>query len=346
MACFRNRCLLVLFSVCTLAVVACVLLVTLLWQNHSTSEPGAYESPLVTAAGERALRQQLKTLFGTRLKHRVNSSLYQIRVPDEALAHGALDRWKRWLERSPAPRPRTLARLVHQSWKGTALPPRFRSWFGTWERCFPDWTHVLWTDADNERFVKNYYPSFYPRYRSFRWHIYRVDAVRFLYLHRFGGIYTDLDNVCLRPFEHLLAGQSLVFADMEFHSRQSDHFMYVQNSLMYSEPGHPFWVELIEKLNSSKSEEIGRPEYLTGPYALMNHLTARWSHYAHGIRLVEPSLLNPFSWAFQTPGGCKDLNRMSDAQVATCIATYNASGAHVVQLHTQTWGNGRTMRRK
>ena len=338
----RTHCMFVLFATCIVSVVCCVLLVSLLWPQQKMIAPDAYESRLVSGAEERALREQLESLFGTRLRQRANASLYEFRVPDAAQADGVL---ARWLERSP--RPRTLARIVHQSWKTTQLPPRFSTWSSTWDRCFPDWTHVLWTDADNERFVQQYYPSFYARYRSFTWHIYRVDAVRYLYLHHFGGIYTDLDNLCLRPFEHLLTGHSLVFADMAYPTWSSGHFMYVQNSLMYSEPGHPLWLELVEGINRSRPGENGRPEYLTGPYALMNHLKARWSHYEAGIRVVDPALLNPFSWAYQPPDGpCRDLNRMSDAQLATCIAAHNASGAHVVQLHTQSWGNGRILRRR
>ena len=33
----------------------------------------------------------------------------------------------------------------------------------------------------------------------------RADAVRIFYMYHFGGIYADLDSVCLRPFETLFA---------------------------------------------------------------------------------------------------------------------------------------------
>ena len=81
-------------------------------------------------------------------------------------------------------------RYLHQSWKTRHLPKRFSNWTQTWRHCFPEWTHVLWTDADNERFVAEHYPWFLERYRSFKRHICRVDSVRYLYLHHFGGIYT------------------------------------------------------------------------------------------------------------------------------------------------------------
>ena len=94
--------------------------------------------------------------------------------------------------------PQAVVRVVHQSWRTAQLPPRFRLLARSWRDCFPDWTHVLWTDADNERFVRDQYPAFYARYRSFAKQIYRVDAVRYLYLHRFGGLYRCASAFCLR----------------------------------------------------------------------------------------------------------------------------------------------------
>ena len=91
-----------------------------------------------------------------------------------------------------------VVRIVHQSWKTPELPPRFRLLACTWRDCFPEWMHVLWTDADNERFVRDEYPAFYARYRSFTKQIYRVDAVRYLYLHHFGGVYTCASAYALR----------------------------------------------------------------------------------------------------------------------------------------------------
>ena len=84
--------------------------------------------------------------------------------------------------------------LIHQSWKTRHLPKRFSNWTQTWHECFPEWTHILWTDADNENFVAEQYPWFLERYRSFKRQICRVDSVRYLYLHHFGGLYTCAHN--------------------------------------------------------------------------------------------------------------------------------------------------------
>lgn len=97
-----------------------------------------------------------------------------------------------------APRADGIARYLHQSWKSAQLPARFESWSRSWCECFPDWTHVLWTDADNERLVREHYPAMADRYRSFPREIFRVDTARAMYLDRYGGIFTDLGAYSIR----------------------------------------------------------------------------------------------------------------------------------------------------
>ena len=74
-----------------------------------------------------------------------------------------------------------VVRVVHMSWKSTALPPRFAFYQKSWCDCFPRWRHFLWTDADNERLVQLHYSWFYEKYRSFDKNIFRIDSVRYLY---------------------------------------------------------------------------------------------------------------------------------------------------------------------
>lgn len=75
--------------------------------------------------------------------------------------------------------PAALVRVVHQSWKTRALPSRFAAWADSWCACLPGWRRVLWTDADNERLVREHFAWFYARWKAFRKPINRVDALRY-----------------------------------------------------------------------------------------------------------------------------------------------------------------------
>ena len=57
-----------------------------------------------------------------------------------------------------------------------------------------------------------------------------------------GGIYADMDFECLRPFDHVLEAGKVAVAESPY-----DHER-VQNALLASPPGHPFWVEVAREL--------------------------------------------------------------------------------------------------
>ena len=73
---------------------------------------------------------------------------------------------------------------------------------------------------------------------------------RALILHRYGGIYTDLDSEALRPMEQLLQGKEVVLGRMgyDLQSQQS-----IPNAFMASLPDQHFWLyflKVIEQVNS------------------------------------------------------------------------------------------------
>lgn len=93
----------------------------------------------------------------------------------------------------------------------------------------------------------------------------QVDAARQFYLHRFGGIYMDLDFACLRPFEALpMPAQEALFSYQ--YAKTLGVTGNVANNFMVAAPGHPFFAYAIHKLpryaNRSLLSATG-PNYLS-----------------------------------------------------------------------------------
>ncbi|KAG8532492.1 uncharacterized protein KY384_002369 [Bacidia gigantensis] len=179
-------------------------------------------------------------------------------------------------------------KLLHQSWKDAKLPPKMQRWSTTCRRINPDWEYVLWTDADNLKLIKTHVPWFLQTYKDLQSEIFRVDAIRNVYMHVFGGVYMDLDTECLKPYTDLFEkynvstasyddlGTTLPFnatrpaARKAFLGRMgtdegSEHS--IPNAWMASTPGHPFWLLPLEKIKTG-SNSGGQAEYVTGPAAL------------------------------------------------------------------------------
>ncbi len=142
-----------------------------------------------------------------------------------------------------------IPRIIHQSWKNRSLPSQYEGYVNGWKELHPQWEYRLWTDDDNQRLVEQHYSWLLPVYLNYPLAIQRADMARVLYLHRFGGVYADIDFECLRSFEdfaeepHVVLGREK--GGLGWFRRGRD---YVSNALMASPPGHPFWKTVLQSM--------------------------------------------------------------------------------------------------
>ncbi len=92
-----------------------------------------------------------------------------------------------------------IPKIIHQSWKTKTLPTKFQQWSDSWSLKNPTYSRKLWTDEENRALIAEHYPWFLEKFDSFPQNIHRIDVSRIFYMHKYGGIYSDLDVVCLKP---------------------------------------------------------------------------------------------------------------------------------------------------
>ncbi len=98
-----------------------------------------------------------------------------------------LDRWfhsKQWNQ---------IPKIIHQSWKNETLRERQARWSQTWCEQYTDWRYHLWTDDENDLFVKTKFPWFYSTFQQLSPAILRADSVRYLYMFYYGGLYVSYE---------------------------------------------------------------------------------------------------------------------------------------------------------
>ncbi|GAA5918848.1 hypothetical protein JCM1841_002770 [Sporobolomyces salmonicolor] len=138
--------------------------------------------------------------------------------------------------RLPGPR---IPKIIHATWKTDVLPER---WEKVRQGCIdmhPDYEFKLWSDAASRAFIEEYYPWFLSTFDGYQYPIQRADVIRYFVLHRFGGVYMDLDIGCRRKIDPLLYFEVVVPATIP---------VGVSNDLMFSEKGHPFMNLVINNL--------------------------------------------------------------------------------------------------
>ena len=191
-----------------------------------------------------------------------------------------------------------MPRVIHQIWhpfSAQSMPFDWVRFSATWKHHHPGFEHKLWGLEESRAFVARHYAQFLPIYDAYKRPIQRVDSLRILLLHHFGGLYVDLDVECLRNVQPLLAGCRVVFpAEPAIHAHLWRHKGYKQvmaTAFMASEPGHPFWAAMIDELR--RSAHIDDVMESTGPFAL-TRCYERWDDKT-GLSVKPAEVIYPVS---------------------------------------------------
>jgi len=138
--------------------------------------------------------------------------------------------------------------------------------YDSWKKYFPEpeYRHFFWDDQDMNKFFKAKCAPHWESYTEERRDIVRADMARYCLLSRIGGIYADLDYEPRQNFfEQLVPGMvNLVQSPYQSES--------VQNSLMASPPGLPYWDKLLSIIDVRRLAEETEPNVLlaAGPCLL------------------------------------------------------------------------------
>ncbi|KAG8760461.1 hypothetical protein FRC14_003018 [Serendipita sp. 396] len=198
--------------------------------------------------------------------------------------------------------------LIHQSWKTRDLPSRFQKWSNDWRRIHGKrWTYVLWTDEDNRQLVEKFYPEYLETYNNLPREIFRADMIRNIYMHKFGGVYGDLDLIPLGPIDkhitqflaHDEDAKPIAFVG---HMGEDNFEHSIPNAFFAAtKPGHPFFYKPLDYVVKHQNEPAfnREPEKLTGPVAL-RACVKEWQASegkTHELRVLENGKIYPLNWS-------------------------------------------------
>lgn len=164
-----------------------------------------------------------------------------------------------------------IPKIIHQTWKTDKVPSEWMAFAQSWRRHHPDWQYKLWSNADGAEFVEQFYPHFSRTYFAYSRDIQRADAIRYLVIYHYGGLYVDLDFECLQPLDGLLDSHNLVIGlEPREHARDQSLDQLLCNALFASQPGSAFLKAVIEFLITDETSAGIHDDVLnsTGPVML------------------------------------------------------------------------------
>ena len=199
---------------------------------------------------------------------------------------------------------------IWHDWAGRGIPNEWRISPESIKRFMPDWEYHCFSEEEDNAFVQEFFPDFWPYYQKFPYHIQRCDAIRYMRLYIHGGIYLDFDYKLLKSLNSLLGmndrensllgttrrispimddrRNSLLSDSNDFHLVPSGNIpTYVTNSFIHSKPGCDFWLKVIEEMKLPPPFwAIGKHFHVmttTGPMMLSRVLHREGHKYKYGL---------------------------------------------------------------
>jgi mannosyltransferase OCH1-like enzyme len=147
---------------------------------------------------------------------------------------------------------------------------------------YPEAEYRLYNDADIVDFLAKHYPkSVLHTYQTLTPFAFKSDLARYCLLHTFGGLYSDLSYLHLRPLEIKPACKAVVFRDIPGHPSWA-----VSNAIIYSEANTEFLAKAITRIVENHASRFygHSPLEPTGPYMFGRVLagTDDWKTIAFG----------------------------------------------------------------
>ena len=188
------------------------------------------------------------------------------------------------------------SRIIHQSWISHQLPSKLGSLCQTWNAHHHDALHIVWSDDDNARLVREHYSSLLPLYESLPLDVQRADMARLMYIHRYGGLYVDMDYEAKKNVLGSFSNTSdvLVVESLALWCEVQ------QNSFMYSRaPNHPFFlaaldtIELIHlRMTVKQCKSLGLGRGCDNMAFFQNPFTRKLAAVIFAVYLTGPAVLD------------------------------------------------------
>jgi len=169
----------------------------------------------------------------------------------------------------------------------------------SWKTFHPEWKYMFWNKESIEDLLYSKFRNFFPIYRNYPFNVQRWDAIRYLILFSYGGLYVDMDYECLAPFDLILHDSECCMGLEPYaHALEYKKSFIVGNALMATVPANSFFELIIEDMVKNQNtvfSKFKKQQIIesTGPF-----LTTRvYNVYPNKvlIKLLTDDLVAPLS---------------------------------------------------
>lgn len=183
-----------------------------------------------------------------------------------------------------------IPKILHQIWLGSNVPPAFLKFREEWGNKHPDWSMPLWRDNNLPCLLNQSLFDSASNYGE------KSDILRYELVHKYGGIYVDMDFECLRPIDQLLERKNLVVDECEL--MNGEYVIKAGAGIFGAVANHPFIEYVTKTLHDTYSinSNLNTP-HRTGPYFFDNCFRDFYKDsIPSDVGTLPGKLFYPYSW--------------------------------------------------
>lgn len=238
-----------------------------------------------------------------------------------------------------------IPKIIHQSWTNFVgehdyMPPMFKHFSKLMQEYHPTWEYKLWNADEERELIEKDYPWFLPVYDGYgtshkpqieSGKMKKADAARIFYLHKYGGIYYDIDTECLKPHDDLL--QEVEDFGIGQRGDDPDDPAAYPNSVMFARKGSLFLEDMCDHLIKHKDTKLTVDA--TGP-TIVSHVVRK-----HPVKIFPWQYFYAIDWEPKNNRHSKSAARQ-DAQLRGIAPDHEETkakfpNAYSVTYCTTTW---------
>lgn len=227
-----------------------------------------------------------------------------------------------------------IPKIIHQIYENPDGPPEFLIQMSkSWKRNNPDWDYTFWDKKAMDAFLEIHYPEFITLFGNYAYPVQKWDAIRYLILHKYGGLYVDMDYECLEPISPLLLRKTCCIGiEPTVNALKYRKQMILSNAFMASVPSHPFINTLTANVISNAGRKFSDHPGIqimesTGPFML----TKTYEAYKNknDVTLIPADLIAPFTM--------EEIKMFMKKQLDNNIITDRVNKAFAIHYFLGSW---------
>lgn len=130
--------------------------------------------------------------------------------------------------------------IIHQTWRDAdSIPMSWQQASNSCRSLHSNYEYRFWTDKDARDLIEREFPCLLSVFDAYPYDIQRADVIRLIVLYVYGGIYLDLDIICLKSLDQLLTYNFVLPTTMP---------LGLSNDFIIAEPKHPFLLQVLNDL--------------------------------------------------------------------------------------------------